>query len=32
LTRLVGPIFSLPYQSYSTKKALNNVKEIIEQK
>ena len=32
LTRLVGPIFSLPYQSYSTEKALNNVKEIIEQK
>ena len=32
LTRLVGPIFSLPYQSYSTEKALNSVKEIIEQK
>ncbi len=30
LTRLVGPVFSVPYQSYSTKKALNNVKERIE--
>ena len=30
LTSLVGPIFSLPYQSFCTKKALNNVKERIE--
>lgn len=31
LTCLAGPIFSLPYQSFCTKKALNNVKEIVEQ-
>ena len=30
LTSLVGPIFSVPYQSFCTKKALNNVKERIE--
>ena len=30
LTRLVGPIFSLPYQSYCTKKAMNNVRSRIE--
>lgn len=30
LTRLVGPIFSIPYQTYCTKQALNNVKMQIE--
>ncbi|MDE0773011.1 MAG: DUF1990 family protein [Salibacteraceae bacterium] len=30
LTSLVGPIFSVPYQSFCTTKALNNVKERIE--
>ncbi|MBG15937.1 MAG: hypothetical protein CL853_06260 [Crocinitomicaceae bacterium] len=29
-TSLVGPIFSVPYQSFCTKKALYNVKERIE--
>jgi uncharacterized protein (UPF0548 family) len=30
LTKLVGPFFSIPYQSYCTKKALENVKRQIE--
>lgn len=30
LTRLVGPIFSIPYQTYCTKKCLKNVKAILE--
>lgn len=30
LTRLLGPIFSLPYQTYCTQKALKNVRKIIE--
>jgi hypothetical protein len=30
LTSLVGPIFSVPYQTFCTKKALNNVKDRIE--
>ena len=29
-TRLLGPVFSLPYQTYCTKKALQNVKKTIE--
>lgn len=29
-TRLLGPVFSIPYQTYCTQKALKNVKEIIE--
>ncbi len=29
-TRLLGPIFSIPYQTYCTKKALLNVKNTIE--
>ena len=31
LTRLLGPIFSIPYQTYCTKSALRNVKRKIEQ-
>lgn len=31
-TRLLGPIFSIPYQTYCTKKALQNVKKTIESK
>lgn len=30
LTKLMGPIFSVPYQSFCTKKALENVKRQIE--
>jgi uncharacterized protein (UPF0548 family) len=30
LTRLMGPIFSIPYQKYCTKAALKNVKRQIE--
>lgn len=30
LTKLVGPIFSVPYQTFCTKSALNNVKKQIE--
>jgi hypothetical protein len=29
LTRLVGPIFTIPYQAYCTRKALENVKKQI---
>lgn len=29
-TRLLGPVFSIPYQTYCTKKALKNVKNSIE--
>lgn len=29
-TRLLGPVFSIPYQTYCTQKALKNVREIIE--
>jgi len=31
LTKLVGPIFTVPYQTYCTKRALENVKKQIEQ-
>jgi hypothetical protein len=31
LTRLVGPIFTIPYQTYCTRAALENVKRQIEQ-
>lgn len=31
LTRLVGPIFTVPYQTYCTRTALENVKRQIEQ-
>lgn len=31
LTKLLGPIFSRPYQTYSTRQALKNVKRQIEQ-
>ncbi|WP_222101973.1 DUF1990 family protein [Fluviicola chungangensis] len=30
LTALLGPVFSAPYQTYCTKKALRNVKRILE--
>lgn len=30
LTRLLGPVFSLPYQTYCTNKALKQVKEMVE--
>ena len=30
LTKLLGPVFSIPYQTYCTRKALQNVKKIIE--
>ncbi|MES2559407.1 MAG: DUF1990 family protein [Bacteroidota bacterium] len=30
LTRLLGPIFSIPYQTFCTKTALNNVKRQLE--
>ena len=30
LTRLLGPVFAIPYQTYCTKKALQNVKKTIE--
>lgn len=30
LTRMLGPVFSIPYQTYCTKKALKNVKNIIQ--
>lgn len=30
LTRMLGPVFSIPYQTYCTKKALKNVKNTIE--
>ena len=30
LTRLVGPIFSVPYQAYCTKAALERVKRQVE--
>lgn len=30
LTKLVGPIFTVPYQTYCTRKALENVKQQIE--
>ena len=30
LTKVIGPIFSIPYQTYCTQKALKNVKKIIE--
>ncbi|MGV3541198.1 MAG: DUF1990 family protein [Rufibacter sp.] len=30
LSRIVGPIFSVPYQRYCTKKALENVKQQLE--
>lgn len=30
LTRLLGPVFSLPYQSFCTTKALKNVRKLIE--
>jgi hypothetical protein len=30
LTKLLGPVFSVPYQSYCTKQALRNVKKQIE--
>ncbi len=30
LTKLAGPVFTVPYQSYCTRKALENVKEEIE--
>jgi hypothetical protein len=30
LTRLVGPVFTVPYQTYCTRKALENVKRQIE--
>lgn len=30
LTKLLGPFFSLPYQAYCTKQALNNVRRQIE--
>ncbi len=30
LTRLLGPVFSLPYQTYCTQKGLKNVRKIIE--
>lgn len=30
LTRLLGPIFSLPYQTYCTNKALKQVKKMLE--
>ena len=30
LTKLLGPIFSVPYQTFCTKKCLNNVKEQLE--
>jgi uncharacterized protein (UPF0548 family) len=29
-TRLLGPVFSIPYQTYCTNKALKNVKRILE--
>ena len=32
LTQLLGPIFSVPYQTYCTKAALNNVKKQMENK
>lgn len=31
-TRLLGPVFSIPYQTYCTNKALKNVKRILETK
>lgn len=31
-TRLLGPLFSIPYQTYCTQKALKNVKRMIETK
>ena len=31
LTKLVGPIFTVPYQTYCTRTALENVKRQIEQ-
>lgn len=31
LTKLVGPIFTIPYQTYCTRTALENVKKQIEQ-
>ncbi len=31
-TRLLGPVFSIPYQTYCTQKALKNVKRMIETK
>lgn len=31
-TRLLGPVFSIPYQTYCTQKVLKNVKRIIETK
>ena len=30
LTQMLGPVFSIPYQSYCTKQALRNVKRTIE--
>lgn len=30
LTKLLGPIFSIPYQAFCTKSALNHVKKLIE--
>lgn len=30
LTRILGPVFSIPYQTYCTKRALKNVKKTIE--
>jgi hypothetical protein len=30
LTKLVGPVFSVPYQTYCTRKALQNVKRYLE--
>ncbi|WP_294671229.1 DUF1990 family protein [uncultured Fluviicola sp.] len=30
LTRMLGPVFSIPYQTYCTKKALKHVKKSIE--
>jgi hypothetical protein len=31
LTKMVGPIFTVPYQTYCTRTALENVKRLIEQ-
>lgn len=30
LTQLIGPIFSVPYQTYCTRQAINNVKQQLE--
>lgn len=32
LTKLLGPIFSIPYQTFCTKAALNNVKQQLDKK